>query len=322
MSTIAVIIPAYQAEAFIRATLDSVARQTRPPEQIIVVDDGSTDATADRVEMWAVKTGIPVRLERQHNQGPSAARNKAIRLATTDYVAPLDADDLMQPWHLETLENGLKAVPRAVFAFGDQEFFEGDRITMESQLEGSALEATASEPVAGAIGFEEIDCAFNSLIDGSYVPTSGQLMRRADALKAGLYDTRLSHSEDCEFLMRLSLLGSFVYTRRQVARRRMHENQLTSRANAVKFYRNTVGNVRRFLRRSKELGLRPDMVKALSRQSGPLAHRAMYHGAIGGWQPYAETTRAMLQEGMYWHALRPDYFVRMLLYQFVTGPYY
>lgn len=93
---ISVVIPAYNAEKTIAATLDSVLAQSYPPHEVIVVDDGSKDGTPAVVEAFSPR----VRLLRQLNSGPSAARNNGIRVATGDWIALLDADDT---WHPDKL---------------------------------------------------------------------------------------------------------------------------------------------------------------------------------------------------------------------------
>lgn len=96
-----VIIPAYNAAAFIARAIDSVLAQTWPAEEIIVVDDGSSDATADIVAGY----GERVCYLHQDNAGVSAARNAGARAATGDWLAFLDADDWYYPdrlkWHAE-----------------------------------------------------------------------------------------------------------------------------------------------------------------------------------------------------------------------------
>lgn len=94
MPTISVIIPAYQAAATINATLTSALGQSRPAEQLIVVDDGSTDATGD----IAAAAGATV--IRRSNGGVAAAMNTGLAAACGDFVAFLDADDL---WHTDCL---------------------------------------------------------------------------------------------------------------------------------------------------------------------------------------------------------------------------
>ncbi len=94
---ISVIIPLYNKETTIERALQSVLRQSKAADEIIVVDDGSTDHSLERV---AATTHPSLRLVHQSNQGVSAARNRGITEAQGDYVAFLDADD---EWHEEFL---------------------------------------------------------------------------------------------------------------------------------------------------------------------------------------------------------------------------
>lgn len=97
---VSVIVPAYNAAATIGQTLESCLAQTHRALEVIVVDDGSTDATAEIVRSFAARDPR-IRLLQQENAGVAAARNLAIAHAQGDYVAPLDADDL---WHPEKVE--------------------------------------------------------------------------------------------------------------------------------------------------------------------------------------------------------------------------
>jgi hypothetical protein len=94
---ISVIIPAYNVELFIKETVESVLDQTCPVSELIVVDDGSTDRTADIAESF----GGPVHVLRQDNAGASVARNRALEHASGDFIAFLDADDLWEPYKVE-----------------------------------------------------------------------------------------------------------------------------------------------------------------------------------------------------------------------------
>ena len=97
---VSVIIPAFNAAEYIRQTLNSVLAQTYQAMEVIVVDDGSSDATGAIVEEF-VKKDARVQLVRQSNAGVGAARNTAIRMARGEYIAPLDADDIWFPEKLE-----------------------------------------------------------------------------------------------------------------------------------------------------------------------------------------------------------------------------
>jgi glycosyltransferase involved in cell wall biosynthesis len=93
---VTVIIPAYNAADHILATLESVSHQSYPQIEVLVVDDGSADHTADIVLLLA-QSDPRFRLIRQPNAGVGAARNRAIREARGEFIAPLDSDDVWYP---------------------------------------------------------------------------------------------------------------------------------------------------------------------------------------------------------------------------------
>src|ERR1700721_4618512 len=96
---ISVVIPAYNAAAFLPRSIASVRAQTLQPVEVIVVDDGSTDDTK------AVAAGLGGRVITRTNSGPSAAKNTGIRMASGDWIALLDADDRWSPEKLERQAN-------------------------------------------------------------------------------------------------------------------------------------------------------------------------------------------------------------------------
>ena len=107
-SNISVIIPLYNKASEIELTLRSVLMQSQLPREIIVVDDGSTDHSAEIVE----RIGSPlVRLIRQENRGVSAARNRAMREATGEWVALLDGDDMWGTEYLATVAEMIERWP-------------------------------------------------------------------------------------------------------------------------------------------------------------------------------------------------------------------
>ncbi len=103
MTRISTIIPSYNREHLIGETLRSILSQTSPPNEVIVVDDGSTDGSVDVVKSF----GSAVRLVCQRNQGAGAARNRGLQEATGDYVHFMDSDDLSS---LNTYECQLDAL--------------------------------------------------------------------------------------------------------------------------------------------------------------------------------------------------------------------
>jgi glycosyltransferase involved in cell wall biosynthesis len=113
MATIAVIMPAYNARKYIVKALNSLLEQSRPPDEIIVVDDGSTDDTARICE--AHPAGIT--LVRQANAGHVVARNVGVACAKSDLIALLDADDVSAPRRLELQSAALSADPSLIACF-------------------------------------------------------------------------------------------------------------------------------------------------------------------------------------------------------------
>ena len=96
-NTVAVVIPVYNRAEGVRNAVDSVLAQTRAPQEVIVVDDGSTDDTFQVLSSYGQK----IKALRQRNQGVSAARNRGVAAAQSEWIAFLDADDI---WHKDKLE--------------------------------------------------------------------------------------------------------------------------------------------------------------------------------------------------------------------------
>jgi glycosyltransferase involved in cell wall biosynthesis len=124
-ATISVIIPAFNAEMYIAEAIDSVVRQDVHPAEIIVVDDGSTDGTAELVRRWP-----DIRLVRQENAGVAAALNHGIRLAQGEMLAFLSADDVWEPHKLRLQIE--EARHPAHLVFGHMQHFISPEIAAEA----------------------------------------------------------------------------------------------------------------------------------------------------------------------------------------------
>ena len=116
------VIPAYQAEAFLGETLQALQAQSLPDWEAWVVDDGSTDGTATLARQWADQDSRIHVLE-QPNQGPAAARNLALARCQAPFVLFLDSDDLLLPHALARLVAVLEAKPQALAIYGRYETF-------------------------------------------------------------------------------------------------------------------------------------------------------------------------------------------------------
>lgn len=138
-----VIIPAYNAAGFISRAIDSVLAQTWPAHEIIVVDDGSNDATPEQVAAYEDR----VRYLHQENAGVSAARNAGARAASGDWLAFLDADDWFYPDRLKWHARWIAQDSNLDFLTGDYDYRrpDGSRISgsMELHASGRAMLAKA-----------------------------------------------------------------------------------------------------------------------------------------------------------------------------------
>ncbi len=111
---VSVIVPAHNCAAYLPAALDSILTQQYPNLEVIVVDDGSSDGSAEIAERY----GPPVKVVRQKNQGPAAARNRGATEAQGQYLAFLDGDDLWLPGKLVAQMKHLLAHPEIGIVYG------------------------------------------------------------------------------------------------------------------------------------------------------------------------------------------------------------
>ena len=109
---VSIVIPSYNRGHSIERTIDSALAQTHQALDIIIVDDGSTDDTAERVRRY--QNDPRVRYIHQQNRGVAAARNVGLAAARGDYIALLDSDDIWFPWKLEVQLACLRALPKEV----------------------------------------------------------------------------------------------------------------------------------------------------------------------------------------------------------------
>jgi glycosyltransferase involved in cell wall biosynthesis len=223
------VIPAFNAAEFLGATLQSVVNQSQRPYEIIVVDDGSTDATPE------IARSFGVTLISGANAGVSAARNVGVKAASGEYIAYLDADDVWTPDKLAIQSAALASYTLPAFSFTDYRLFDDRGVwRKKSELRGHwafrkivgnrsgqadlVIEARGKEPV---------------LYD-SYIPPSSVLVRRADVLAVGGFDESLRVTEDYEFYLRLFKRLSAVVVMKPLLLYRRHASQVTAKGPAMK----------------------------------------------------------------------------------------
>ena len=202
---VTVAIPARNRASLLQATLRTVAAQTVAPAEIIVADDGSTDAT----QAVAEASGARVLSKRGGGWGSAGARNAALAEASGEFIFFLDSDDLLLPIALERLGGALLSAPGAPFAYGRA--LAASRESDGWRPEG--LIAPISDPSADP---------FAVLFARNAVPACGALVRTEEARAVGGYDETMPFSEDQDFFVRLALRGDPVSVPEVVAVHRRH----------------------------------------------------------------------------------------------------
>jgi len=104
MNSLSVLLPVYNAAPYLKETLESLLGQTRQADQIVIVNDGSTDHSLELLEKYQ-RTESRIQLISQENGGVSSARNLGLSACKGDYVALMDADDICQPSRFDTQLN-------------------------------------------------------------------------------------------------------------------------------------------------------------------------------------------------------------------------
>ncbi len=217
---VSLIICCYNRAEWLPLTLESALSQRYRPVEIIVLDDGSEDGTAELMAGY----GDRIRYHRQENQGIAAARSNACRLATGEFITFLDDDDLMPPDRIERLLGALRQHPSAVFAVGDLAY-----IDEKGEPTGKRWLPENHYGTEENILFEHGDEAVLWPRVAALPHTT--LFRRADGERIGWFDGRYRFAaEDKDFYARLGRLGPVVYVPHVVSLYRQGHASLTRNA--------------------------------------------------------------------------------------------
>lgn len=189
--TVSVIIPAYNAGEHISLAIDSVLAQSRPAEEIIVIDDGSTDNTAEIVHGY----GDKIKYIHQKNAGAAAARNAGIEQASGNWIAFLDADDEWLKDNLKLQIEVLKKNIQLVWVFGN--FF--NSISKEQK---PAHDISRADALLG--GNDYFDNFLDCYMEGFYISTDSIILKRSVFDEAGLFQTGQKRGEDTDMWLRIA----------------------------------------------------------------------------------------------------------------------
>lgn len=286
--SISVIIPAYNAERYICAALDSVARQTLLPSEVIVINDGSTDQTGTVVRNWMAtqSSSYPVHLLDQSNLGLPATRNVGIKHAVGDWIALLDADDIWEALHLQELAGAIGAWPSAVASYGAGRLLQGERVSETlyddywdnpSKKYGKRIDNSHCLRLDFSV--------FPRLVQGSFIKPSSLMFSRVVALEMGLFDEEFRTAGEREFQARLIRSGDLVYCPVPITQYRWHDDNISNGKNA----RRNMGNGLRALqciRNNQGLALTSAEAMVCQGEIQKLAKGYLYLCSRVGWHDY------------------------------------
>ena len=193
---VSVLIPAYNAAAYIEETIESVLAQTWPEVEIIVVDDGSRDETVAKAQRYA---SLQVQVVSQPNAGASAARNRAFSLATGEYIQYLDADDLLHPDKIRAQMVCLQQRPGAQLSSSAWTMFY--KMPSEQDLHPTILWRDYADPVQWLV---------DAWDNGVWMQPSAWLTHRSLIEAAGPWNEQISLHDDGEFFSRVLVQSSGV----------------------------------------------------------------------------------------------------------------
>jgi glycosyltransferase involved in cell wall biosynthesis len=193
---VSILIPAYNAEEWIGYTLQSAISQTWPRKEIIIVDDGSKDRTAQVARGFASKEVAVVSVR---NQGAAAARNRALQLCQGDYIQWLDADDLLAP---DKIERQLAALPE----------LDSRRILLSSPWAPFYYRAARARFVHTSLcqDLSPVEWLLRKMGENLHMQTATWLTSRELAETAGPWDTRLLSDDDGEYFCRVLLASEGI----------------------------------------------------------------------------------------------------------------
>jgi glycosyltransferase involved in cell wall biosynthesis len=214
MPQVDVIVPAYNAQKYLAAAIESVMAQTFEDWRIVLVDDGSTDNTAEVVAPFLPQLGSKLLYIKQANAGLPAARNAAIRNSSSEFLALLDADDIWLPWRLEESLKAFAGRPQVGLVYG---------FNARIDPNGSVIDTFASKQryaegrIAPYIYMRRVNLNCPTIT-----------FRRRCVDEVGLFDESLRATEDRDLWLRIALKYEVALVPKVLAHYRVSPNAMTT----------------------------------------------------------------------------------------------
>jgi glycosyltransferase involved in cell wall biosynthesis len=247
-ASVSVVIPTFNGASFILEALESVFAQTLPPREIIVVDDCSADETVALVEKAAAESPVPIRLIRLpcNSGGPAQPMNLGVETASSDVVAFLDQDDIMDKDKVELVSQVLGKDPQVGLAFGQFHYMDRNgslHIPVRDLYDIFPKETSTLD--AGEVFFSIVNHGYR------FGGAGGTAVTKSAWRDLRGFDSRFIICWDLDFALRLALRSWRVaYVAHEFFRHRRHDRNLTLSENGMRLFREEMQILFRILRSS------------------------------------------------------------------------
>lgn len=208
---ISVLLPAYNAASYIEEAVESILRQSATSFELLILDDGSTDATGDLVARRAADDSR-IRLIRRENRGLVATLNELIAAARAPYLARMDADDIALPLRLERQARFLDHYPNVACVGGAVEFINADAASVHAPRPVLDNATIQREALAGRVAICHPAC----------------MLRAGMVRHAGGYREHTWPAEDLDLFLRLGEIGELANIPDLVLRYRLHATSISA----------------------------------------------------------------------------------------------
>ena len=270
---VSVIMAVYNTADYVAEAIDSVLAQDYRPLELMVIDDGSTDATPEILQRYADRP--EVLLLHQDNAGQKVARNKGLRHATGEYVCFCDSDNAWLPGRTTRQVALMEDDPEVIVAYGDVQFIDDA---------GNDLPTPVVRRHSGRIS--------GKLLANNFVTFNTVIARREAIDRIGGFDETVTMGDDYDLLLRLSALGPFRHVAETLARYRIRPGQLSQRTGER--MRNSLRTMQRFIDRYPEAVTATDIKRAY----------AYTYTTLGAWQAKMgrkdEAWQTYMKAATYW----------------------
>jgi hypothetical protein len=282
---VSVVIPCYNSARYLGETIESVLAQTYAPVEIIVVDDGSIDATAQIAQSY------PIQYVYQTNGGISAARNTGVLHSRGKYVQFLDHDDRLLPAAIEVGVKSLEEQPECAMAVGEHRYIQAD---------GTAIGYSRKH----ATGRDH----YGELLEHNFIESPCSVLHRRSALDlTGLFVESVQGAEDYELYLRTARQRPVLTHDTPVAEYRLHDSNISG--DAERMFGVSLEVLKRelpYVQGDREkLRMHRRGVRFVQRQFG----RRLTRELIGNRQPSEESRRKL---GVLWRNYRAGWFAVLM----------